>query len=53
MRTDGGAIMKKALCFTGKAISVTAKALLVGVLFIGHLIMNLVGILICAITSQN
>lgn len=43
--------MKKALCFTGKAIGTVGKVLLLGVLFIGHLFMNIVGVLICAITD--
>lgn len=43
--------MKKALCFTGKALGTVAKVLFCGVILVGHFIMNCVGVLVCAITE--
>lgn len=43
--------MKKALVFTGRAISAMGKVLLAGVILIGTFLMNCIGVLICAITN--
>lgn len=34
-------------------IGIVCKALFVGVLLIGHVVANLIGILVCAITSEG
>lgn len=36
-----------------RGIGVVCKVLFVGVLLIGHVIANLVGVLLCAITSEG
>lgn len=43
----------KALKTTGKVIGMVGSFALAGVIVVGHFIMNIVGALICAITSQG
>lgn len=43
--------MKKILYITKMVFQVTIKVLALGILFIGNFIMNIIGILICAITE--
>ncbi len=44
--------MRKALAITGKAIGVTGRVLLAAALLVGTFVMNCIGALICAITSN-
>lgn len=43
----------KALKVTGKVIGTIGRYTLAGSLILGHFIMNIIGALICAITSQG
>ena len=43
----------KALKVTGKVIGTFGRYTLAGALILGHFIMNIIGALICAITSQG
>lgn len=51
MCNNGGIDMKKVFLFTGRAISTIGKALLASALLVGTLVMNFIGVLICAITE--
>ena len=43
----------KALKVTGKVIGTIGRFTIAGVLIEGHFVMNIIGALICAITSQG
>lgn len=43
--------MRKALSVSGNILGVAFKIAFIGLLFVGHFIMNIVGLLICAITE--
>lgn len=43
----------KALRVAGRIVGTVGRFTLAGVLIIGHLVMNIIGVLICAITSQG
>ena len=43
----------KALRVAGKVVGTVGRYTLAGALFVGHFVMNIIGVLICAITSQG
>ena len=43
----------KALRVAGKVVGTVGRYTLAGVLIVGHFVMNIIGVLICAITSQG
>ena len=43
----------KALRVAGKVVGTVGRYTLPGVLIVGHFVMNIIGVLICAITSQG
>lgn len=43
----------KALSVAGKVVGTVGRYALAGALIVGHFVMNIIGVLICAITSQG
>lgn len=43
----------KSLRVAGKVVGTVGRYTLAGALIVGHFVMNIIGVLICAITSQG
>lgn len=48
---EGEMQMKTVLHASGKVISTMLKVALVGVLLVGHLVANFIGLIVCAVTE--